>query len=49
MFEVKGAPGSLGALCNLGKEVMISEMEWGSNQVPRASEEDALSTPPCPT
>ena len=24
-------------------------MEWGSNRKPRASEEDALSTPPCPT
>ena len=38
----------LGSLLVSGKEVVFFEMEWPGFE-PRASEEDALSTPPRPT
>ena len=44
IFEVKGAPSSNEGY--LGKEVVFLEMERGLNHESRASEEDALSTPP---
>ena len=47
--DPEGAPGSSGSLGLRGKEVTFFELEWGSNHKPRASEENALSTPPRPT
>ena len=42
-----GAPGPLVKRLGLrGKELVFFDVEWGSNHEPRASEEDALSTPP---
>ena len=40
---------SEGSLGLRGKEVVFFEMEWGLNHEPRASEDDALSSPPRPT
>ena len=37
---------ALKSLLVSGQKVVFFEKEWGSNQEPKASEEDALSTPP---
>ena len=49
--EIWGCARLLGEPLGLqGKEVVFFEMEWpGFELEPRASEEDALSTPPRPT